>query len=430
MAMYQAMLGEVEFFKGTTVQSMVVEEYDEGFGPESAVSKIDQPISFEIPAQDEIYRDLNNSYMIIKLKVTKADGSKLTAGTDAVAPVNMLLAALFKSVEVKFNGHIVSHANSLYAYRAFMENLLTHEERVLKTRGVAEGYCEDEVKTMNAIVFSGAPNSGFVERNKWISGEGMVLTLVGRPHADVFHQELLIPDNVTISLKFSPSSTKFAFMAADNNTFKFEPVDQRLYVRSKRIAHDVVMSHREMSKLEGYQIPYTRVVMNMHAVSGSSKEIGSIVPGDNAPSRVILGLVSTDALSGKYTENPFNFGNNGLTSLQVSVGGDAFPREELQMDYAIGDYEHAYFYTLGALGMETGNRALGVTPYEWATGYNLYAFKIKPGPIELARGVPTKGACKVKMSFSSAVTGLQLLVYAEVPSTIVISDTGRVTLIE
>jgi hypothetical protein len=68
---------------------MILAEYDDSIGVEAPVSKIGQSISFTIPAQDYVCRDLNNSYMVLKVKVTKGDGSKITASTDAVAPTNL-----------------------------------------------------------------------------------------------------------------------------------------------------------------------------------------------------------------------------------------------------------------------------------------------------------------------------------------------------
>ena len=426
----EGIMSEFDYFKPSVTQHMVLEEYDEPIGVESPVTKIDQSVTFNITAQDNIYRDLNNSYLVIKVKVTKAAGEALTAGTDAVAPTNLLLSSLFKSVEVKLNGVLVSHANTLHAFRAYIETLLTYSDAVLNTRGALEGWSKDDAAKMNGILFTGGTeNSGFIARQKWIAGEGTVLTLVGRPHADLFHQDLDIPPGVSISIKFIPNTTQFALQAAANATFKLEPVEQRFYVRSKKLSPEVVETHKEMcSKFGGYRIPITKVVMNMHDVSGAAKEIPSLVPGDQIPSRIVIALASTTAINGAFAENPFFFKPNGITDLQIVAGGAQHPREALKMNFTTGDYEQAYINTLSAIGLDTGNRALTITPTEWATGYNLYAFKLQPGAIGYS-GEPMTGQCKATVSFSAGVTGLQLLVYAEIPSAVIISDTGKVTVL-
>jgi hypothetical protein len=420
---------EFDYFKPAVKQRMILAEYDDPIGVDNPVTKYDQAISFTIPKQDNVYRDLNNSYMVLKVKVTKANGGALTAGTDAVAPANLLFSSLFKSVEVKLNGVLVSHANTLHAYRAYIETLLTYNSSVLDTRGICEGWTKDDAAKMNTVTVSGgAENSGHLARHKWICGSGAVLTLIGRPHADLFHQDLDIPDNVDISLKFNPNDIKFVLNCATGSEFKLEPVEQRFYVRSKRLAPEIVEVHKALAvRYGGYRIPITKVVMNLHDVSSAAKEVGSLVPGDCIPSRVVLAMTTATAINGAFAENPFYFAPNGLTDLQIVGGGEMYPHEALKMNFTTGDYEQAYISTLGAIGLDTGNRGITITPSEWASAYNIYAFKLLPGPIGYTGEEPASGHCTAKLSFATAVAGLQLIVYAEVPSAIVISPEGKVS---
>jgi hypothetical protein len=265
-------------------------------------------------------------------------------------------------------------------------------------------------------------------RHKWICGADMVLTLFGRPHGDLFHQDLDIPDNVDISLKFIPNDVKFVLNCATGSTFKLEPVEQRFYARSKRLAPEIVEVHKQLAvKYGGYRIPIIKVVMNLHDVSSAAKEVGSLVPGDCIPSRVVLAMATATAINGAFAENPFYFKPNGLTDLQIVGGGDMYPHEALKMNFTTGDYEQAYISTLGATGLDAGNRGITITPSEWARAYNIYAFQLLPGPVGYTGEEPASGHCTEKLSFAAAVAGLQPIVYAEVPSAIVISPEGMVT---
>ena len=430
MAQVGAIPSEFDYFKPTAEQSMILDEYDQPIGVAFPVTKPDHAIMFEIPSEDGAYRDLNNSYLLLKVKVTKDNGGAITAGSDACSVANLLISSLFKSVEVKLNGVLVSHANVLHAYRAYIETLLTYNESVLNTRGVVEGWSKDDATKMDALTLTGGTeNPGFVARHNSIAG-GAVLTLIGRPHADIFHRDLDIPPGVTISLKFNPNDTKFVLHAASGSTYKLEPVEQRFYVRTKKLSQDAIDAHKEMCAASGgYRLPITKVVMNMHDLSGAGKEVGSLVPGDSIPSRIVLALAKTSAINGALAENPFNFKPHGLTNLQIHAGSVAHPREELKMNFTTGDYELAYINTLEAIGMDTGNRALAIKPSEWASGYNLYAFKLQPGPVEYSGGEPKTGMCKANLTFSAPVSELQLIVYAEVPGAVHISETGKVTLV-
>jgi hypothetical protein len=140
--------------------------------------------------------------------------------------------------------------------------------------------------------------------------------------------------------------------------------------------------------------------------------------------------VSTTAINGALNENPFNFKPLGLTDLKITAGGDSFPREGLKLNFTTGDYEHAYINTLAAIGLDTGNRAITISPSDFASGYNLYAFKLAPGPLEHdCYQEPKKGECKANLSFSAGVTGTQLIVYAEIPGYVHITDTGVVSVV-
>jgi hypothetical protein len=223
-------------------------------------------------------------------------------------------------------------------------------------------------------------------------------------------------------------------MAAAAATFKLELTEARLFVRTKKLSENARAAHREMC-LEngGYRFPLVKTVMNLHDVKGGLVEVNSLVPSNTLPSRLVLGFVDTAAMAGAYNLNPFNFKNAGITGMQLTVGGQPVPREGLTMNFATGEYLPAYYTMLGAMGMDTGNRAIAITPAEWANGYNLYAFKLQPGPIELrdsAMGDKDKqGLCSANLSFTAAAAGLTLIVYAEVPGAVHISPAGEVTLV-
>jgi hypothetical protein len=437
MAATSTILSEFDHFKPQAVQDMVVNEYDAPFPPVAA-PKMGQPLNFLIPAEEGLFRDLSNTLVQLKVKLTKGDGSATVAG-DIVAPVNLLFSSLFKSFDVRLNGVTVAHQNALHAYRAYMETALTYSESVLKTRGTCQGWMKDDAGGFDTLLLaddSGTKvdaNKGFVARQKWMVAD-KTMVLMGRPHADIFHQDLDIPDNVTIRMTFTPNENKFVLMAAAAATFKLELLEARLLVRTKKLSENACAAHREMC-LEngGYRFPLVKTVMNLHDVKGGIVEVGSLVPSNTLPSRLVLGLVDTAAIAGAYNLNPFHFKNAGITGMKLTVGGQPVPREGLTMNFATGDYLTAYYTMLGAMGMDIGNRAIAITPHEWANGYNLYAMKLQPGPIELrdsAMGENDKqGLCTANLTFAAAAAGLTLIVYAEVPGAVHISPAGEVSLV-
>ena len=61
------------------------------------------PIEFFVRGADELYLDLNNSKLEIKLKITLENWIDITGG-DSVGPLNDILIALFMSMEIELGG--------------------------------------------------------------------------------------------------------------------------------------------------------------------------------------------------------------------------------------------------------------------------------------------------------------------------------------
>jgi len=370
---------EFDYFTKQVIASDILEEYDIAIGPRQAISG-KQPIEFVIDAVPDVYRDLNNSLLEVTCKVTQNSGENLAA-TAAVAPVNLVLHSLFKSCEVQLNGKRVSDANNYYAERAYLETVLNCSDEILKTRGVCEGWANDNSARMNAILLTGETNEGFVKRNKWCA-ESKEMKFVGRLHSDLFHQPLDIPGNVQIKIKLEQNPDNKVLMAAANATFKVVLESARLLVRSKRIAPDLLLAHEKFLSRMNYRIPYTKVIMKADSVAtGQSTVSRNNYHEGPMPSRITIFMVRTATVNGAYDKSPFNFEALGKTNMRLKIDKEWCPYEELTTDYAKGTYHSAYLSTLAALGLDQGNRVPAVTPEDWARSFNVYSFKLIPGTI-------------------------------------------------
>ena len=245
MAAVEAMLSEFDYFTPTVIQSAIVGEYDDVISPVNAINPTAatglNTLEFNIPGAADLYRDLNNSYFMIKVKVTKGDGNALCR-TDAVAPVNLTLHSLFSNVSVTLCGKEISEKDTLYPYRAYLETLLTYNAHVLKTRMGAEGWSKDVAAKIDDITLTGG-NTGFVARQK-LAGSSPAVILVGRPHVDLFHQPLDLPPNCGLTLKLTPSPTAFHLMEAGTGSSKVLLLEARLFVRTKKVAPELVLAHK------------------------------------------------------------------------------------------------------------------------------------------------------------------------------------------
>ena len=129
--------------------------------------------------------DLNNSRFMVRCRIVKNDGTNMPAADACKSGVvNLLLHSLLKEVTVLFNNKTVSDPSNMYAYRFYLETLLTCNDDIQKYRLKSEGWHKDKHNKMDKA--ESKDNTGLVERRKYCA-ESSDIVLIGRLHADVFH---------------------------------------------------------------------------------------------------------------------------------------------------------------------------------------------------------------------------------------------------
>jgi ribonucleoside-diphosphate reductase beta chain len=298
----------------------------------------------------------------------------------------------------------------------------------------SEGWKKDAAGTKmeSIVVTGGTENSGRMARKK-LAASSPTVVLCGRPHVDLFHQPLDLPPNCGVTLKLTPSPTAFHLIEAANGTTKVVLLEARLFVRTKKVAPELVLAHKEMLQKGNMRFPLNRVTVTRYGIATGFKAVS--VPMNfpaKLPKRIFIGLVSNEASTGTRNKNPFNFQNFGLQNLTLTVNGVQVPMNGLEMDYEKNDCMRAYLNTLQALGLDGDNRAIDITPEDFLNGYTIYGFKVAPGPVDgvvhsLANSV---GSITANLTFAAATTAnIDMIVLAETPATLEIDKLSGVTVL-
>ena len=108
------------------------------------------PIEFFIPGSGDDYIDLANTKIHVQVKVTQPNGANLDAAAP-VGPVNNWLHSLFSQVDVFLNGTLVTQSTNTYAYRAFVETLLTYGVGAKSTQLTNQLWYKDKASRMSAV---------------------------------------------------------------------------------------------------------------------------------------------------------------------------------------------------------------------------------------------------------------------------------------
>jgi hypothetical protein len=115
---------ELDLFSIPATQTSVESGMYVDYHPVSSITS-GAPIEFDVNATGEDYLDLSNSIMHVRAKIVKANGDDLEAAS-SVGPVNNFLHSLFSQVDVSLNGTLITSSTNTYAYRAYIETLLSH----------------------------------------------------------------------------------------------------------------------------------------------------------------------------------------------------------------------------------------------------------------------------------------------------------------
>ena len=122
----------------------------------------------------------------VQVKVTRANVDDLDLA-DPVGPVNNWLHSLFGQVDLYLNGTLVTPSTNTYAYRAYIEMLMSYGTDAKATQLTSQLWHKDTATHIDAVetVDGAAANEGFVARRANIV-RSRVVDMIGRLNVDLF----------------------------------------------------------------------------------------------------------------------------------------------------------------------------------------------------------------------------------------------------
>ena len=189
------------------------------------------PISFSIPALDD-FVNLNWSLLEVELKlnwtlvngiVADANTASDAINTRFVYMTNNLGHTLFKQMNLRFNGTLMSEQTDVYAYNAFLEMLLNYNRDEGETLLAPQGW----VNYFNVTehLTAGGAADDICTTNGWGHGDATPLkmatapfynnnkaTLIMHPHLEACHTGRVLVPGVEIVLELFCNWPEFFFL--------------------------------------------------------------------------------------------------------------------------------------------------------------------------------------------------------------------------
>lgn len=370
-------------------------------------------IEFNIPAQSSAYMDLKRSLLSVKLNIVQEDGKAVTVA-DQIALINTPLHALFSQVEVSLQQSPQTQWGINYPYKAYIDTILkTNKNEQLGPLSNQLFVMDDPDLAANDP--KTGSNSALFTRWK-VTQTGQMIELEGPLHLDVFQQPKLLLNGVHLGLKLYQTSNAFRLMsAASAPTQRVHIVDARFKLCIQRLENNVLLDHQKQIQSTPAIYPYLRSDIKTIALAQGqfSYSVDDLFQGA-VPSKLIVGLVSSEACSGSFAKNPFDFKHYDCNTVGFYVDGQACPSYPLQPNFEADHYADCY------RTLTTFRDDINISRYQYKLGYTLYVLDIDP---YTTFNTKRRGHCRLELKFAKALPeSATVIVYATFPEVLRINQ--------
>ena len=385
------------------------------------------PIEFTISGATGDYLDLSNTFLHLRAKITKPDGTDLDADTN-VAPVNYWMHSLFSQVDVLLNDTLVTPSENTYPYRAYLEATLNFGRDAKKSHLTSALYFRDVAKHFDDV--QGDENKGLKSRRD-IASRSREVDMMGRLHCDIFHQEKFMLNGVDVKIRLIPSKNVFNLMAeVPFANYQSVITHASMFVRKAKINPAVALGQAKASEKGAVKYPLKRVVVKTFSIPrGNLGVVQDNLFLSQTPNRLVVGLVDSAAYNGLPNKNPFHFKTYGLNFLSLYLDGKQIPSKPLTPNYPGGHFILAYYSLMTATGLANRDAGSFIERRDFPYGYTLYAFDLTPSLLdenELFELVKSR-ALRLEMKFEHVLTeSVMVIVWAELDSIIEIDRSRQV----
>ncbi len=365
------------------------------------------PIVFRIPKTDR-YLDLNLTYLKLKFRIVKADGSHINHDDGDGHAVSMINScnSFFSDVQVSFNEKIVSNDNGLYPLRCEIENTINYNSDTKTCSWMqCDIYAPDDAGKKDEIdPRKGAGgNSGLATRFEYVKNSKLV-TAYTRLHVDVFRMDKVLLNNVDIQVKITRSKDSFALMSPDAlPNYRIRIESAQLHIRTAEIDSSILVAHAETLETKTAKYHFTRSEMHSLNIPRGHRTItkDSLFLGE-VPRAILACFVGDEAISGNYKKSPYNFMDYNLSYMGVSVNNIHVQNSPLILD-SEGDGVEAYHAALLARGMMYKNDSFGIKRQHFKHGNFMCIFNISPELGDDHLNLTKRGSLKIELRFDKVL---------------------------
>jgi hypothetical protein len=338
---------------------------------------------------------------------------------------------MFQQAAIYLNEVLVTPASNRYAYRSYLDTLLSYNKEFKKSHAQSALYFIEK----DPDVVSDTADDGFKHRFELTKGS-KVFEMVGRPFCDLFMQNKYLIPGIDVRISFLRSTPAFclfaeSLLAVDGSALaapacSVKIMEARLLIKKHTILPSLLTSTLQaMDQGHPATYPMKRVEVKTYSLAlGTVSDVNDSILTGLLPDRILIGLLSAKAYSGDMKKNALAFGHFAISRVDVAVNGDTTTYLPLQLDIDGNQYIQLYNNLFEGLGMSNDDVGLDITRESFKK-HPLMVYNLRH--IRDGFALPKYGSVKIDLSFKNSLPeAVTVLIYAEYQSVLYIDKSKNV----
>ena len=355
---------EFDLFSPIEIDHSIVKGYEPIYRPISSTNGRG-PFTFEIPQDPNKFMSAESIRLVGRMRIRKVkpDGSlENLSAKENVAPINNIFQSLWSQVDLDINGtSITDPSEKWYAYKAYIEGLLSYSANTKSTLGHVRGWVADDCskfEDMGSDTSNDSTNEGYKKRRSLFEGSKWVDFKIPL-HFDISTVHKMLPPNVKLTITLHRNEDDFCIMQPAHNTSKFtiEVGDMRIKIRKYEVTKELMDYYNTSLKKNLPTLPIDRSLLKTYTVQKGSSDLTryNVLSGKQLPDQVLVFMVDDSAYNGSKNSNPFNFKHNNLKEASLIVNGVHEPYDMYKLDIKNNIKNEHYINFLENTGIQPFN---------------------------------------------------------------------------
>lgn len=244
------------------------------------------------------------------------------AATDFVSVKNLPALTMFRQMDIFLNQTLITDGiNSHWAYRGYLETILTKSAQYLATQGQVQLFAKDTADKFDSSTFTqGSGNDGLYARWKR-TNTGDDLLIQTPLYSDLANMEQYLMSGVEVKIVFHPTTQKFTIQKAKTTTkaYEYKASDFCLLWQHVEPTNAILLKHVQSLAERPAIYNLQKTAIRSYTLPSSIREWTLDSVFSTLPHTMYIGLIKSSNFQGAYDLSIWNFEHLNLESLTFNV---------------------------------------------------------------------------------------------------------------